>query len=212
LESGKHLRFIPIHEIANSLGPQASTAYLFFHSFSGCDTTSSLHGKGKKSFIDTWKKMASATPVFEKMATSPRDISQADRDIIEQFVVTLYCKAFDGIKVNEARRYLFASRGKAIENIPPTAAALNEHVKRSVLQAQKWYDCLEAHRIEMDPVNWGWIKEDDEFVPVWSILPDVSNVAKALISCGCTSCVAARCKCKKSGLKCTELCGCRTKC
>jgi hypothetical protein len=101
LESGKHLRFIPIHEIANSLGPQASTAYLFFHSFSGCDTTSSLHGKGKKSFIDTWKKMATATPVFEKMATSPRDISQADRDIIEQFVVTLYL-AFDGIKVNKA--------------------------------------------------------------------------------------------------------------
>ncbi|CAB4001311.1 Hypothetical predicted protein [Paramuricea clavata] len=85
----KHLRFIPIHEIANSLGPQTSTAYLFFHLFSGCDTTSSLHGKGKKSFIDTWKKMASATPVFEKMATSPRDISQADRDIIEQFVVII---------------------------------------------------------------------------------------------------------------------------
>ncbi|CAB4022060.1 Hypothetical predicted protein, partial [Paramuricea clavata] len=36
---GKHLRFISIHEIANSLGPQASTAYLFFHSFSGSDTT-----------------------------------------------------------------------------------------------------------------------------------------------------------------------------
>ena len=78
--------------------------------------------------------MASATPVFEKMGTSPRDICQADRNIIEQFVVALYCKAFDGTKVNEARRYLFASRGKAIENIPPTAAALNEHVKRSVLQ------------------------------------------------------------------------------
>ena len=71
---------------------------------------------------------------------------------------------------------------------------------------------IEAHRIEMDPVNLGWIKEDDEFIPVWSILPDVSNVAKALISCGCTSCVVARCKCKKSGLKCTGLCGCRTKC
>ena len=151
---GKHLKFLPIHEIANSLGPQASTAYLFFHSFSGCDTTSTLHGKGKKSFSDTWKKMASATPVFEKMAMSPGDICQADWDIIEQFIVALYCKAFDGTKVNEAKRYLFASRGKAIENIPPTAAALNEHVKRSVLQANKWYECLEAQRIEMDPLKW----------------------------------------------------------
>ena len=206
---GKHLKFLPIHEIANSLGPQACTAYLFFHSFSGCDTTSTLHRKGKKSFSDTWKKMASATPVFEKMATSPGDICQAGRDIIEQFVVALYCKAFDGTKVNEARRYLFASRGTAIENIPQTAAALNEHVKRSVLQANKWYECLEAHRIEMDPLNWGWMKEGNEFLPVWSVLLDVSNVAKALISCGCTNCVAARCKCKKSGLKCTEICSCR---
>ena len=78
--------------------------------------------------------MGSATPVFEKMATCPRDISQADRNVIEQFVVALYCKAFHDIKVNEARRYLFASRGKAIENIPTTAAALNKHVKRSDLQ------------------------------------------------------------------------------
>ena len=45
-EVGKHLRFILIHEITNSLGPQTSTAYLFFHPFSGWDTTSSFHRKG----------------------------------------------------------------------------------------------------------------------------------------------------------------------
>ena len=94
--------------------------------------------------------MASATPVFEKMTTSPRDISQVDRDVIEQFVVALYCKAFDGIKVNEARRYLFTSRGKAIENISPTAAALNERCGQSAhhckeVQMQK--EWAEVYRI-----------------------------------------------------------------
>ena len=47
----KHLRYIPIHEMAMSLGPQSAIAFLFYHTFSGCDTTSSLKGKGKVSDI-----------------------------------------------------------------------------------------------------------------------------------------------------------------
>ena len=67
---GKHLKYIPVHEIAVSLGRQTCNALLFFHAFSGCDTTSSLKGKGKKSFNEAWKKMPSVTPVFERVATS----------------------------------------------------------------------------------------------------------------------------------------------
>jgi hypothetical protein len=209
---GKHLKYIPIHEIATSLGPQTSTAYLFFHSFSGCDTTSSVQGKGKTSFNATWKKMPSITPVFERMSTSVGDVSETDTDLLEQFVVAMYCSTFDGTKVNDAMRYLFTTRGKAIENIPPTSAALKEHVKRSVLQARKWYNCLDCLRVEHDPVNWGWMKEDNKFLPVWSSLPELSNVTKVLIRCGHTDCGLGSCKCRKNGLRCTELCGCQGKC
>ena len=209
---GKHLKYIPVHEIAVSLGRQTSNALLFFHAFSGCDTTSSLKGKGKKSFNEAWKKMPSVTPVFERVATSQGEISGADRDLLEEFIVTLYCATFDGQKVNDARRYLFTSKGKTMENIPPTAAALSEHIKRSVLQARKWYHCLEATRVVQDPAHWGWMKEDQIFFPVWSLMPPISKVTEALIRCGCKNCVDGRCKCRKSGLRCTELCGCQSKC
>lgn len=209
---GKHLKYISIHEIATSLGPHISTAYLFFHSFSGCDTTSSVQGKGKASFNETWKKMPCMTPVFERMSLSVGDVSETDTDYLEQFVVAMYCGTFDGKKVNDARRYLFTTRGKAIENIPPTSAALKEHVKRSVLQARKWYNCLDALRVEQDPVNWGWMKDDNKFTPVWSSLPELSNVTMVLIRCGHTDCELGRCKCRKNGLRCTELCGCQGKC
>ena len=41
---GKHLKYIPVHEIAVSLRRQTCNALLFFHAFSDCDTTSSLKG------------------------------------------------------------------------------------------------------------------------------------------------------------------------
>ena len=144
--------------------------------------------------------------------TSEDEVSDADMNLLEQFVVALYCSTFEGDKVNDARRYLFTSNARTLDNIPPTAAALNEHVKRSTLQVRKWYNCLESTRIEPDPTQWGWIKDGEQFFPLWSRLDDISKVTQALIRCGCTKCVASRCKCKKSGLNCTELRACQAKC
>ena len=45
--AGKSLNFIPIHEVAWSLGPDKAYALPFFHAFSGCDTTFSMSGKRK---------------------------------------------------------------------------------------------------------------------------------------------------------------------
>ena len=47
---------------------------------------------------------------------------------------------------NAARRKLFAQVNRTIENIPPTKAALCQHILRSMIQASKWYTCLETHR------------------------------------------------------------------
>ena len=48
--AGKSLRFMPIDQIARSIGPDQSLAFLFFRD----DTTSSLLGKDEKNFFDTW--------------------------------------------------------------------------------------------------------------------------------------------------------------
>ena len=52
------------------------------------------------------------------MSAYVEDVSETDTDVLEQFVVAMYCSTFYGNKVNDARRYLFTTRGKAIENIP----------------------------------------------------------------------------------------------
>ena len=50
-----HHRYIPAHEIAASIGPRKSPALAFFHAFTGCDTVSAFHKRGKKPAWDTWK-------------------------------------------------------------------------------------------------------------------------------------------------------------
>ena len=51
--TGKHLRYIPAHEIATSFGAEKAQALPMFHAFTGCDTVSSFAGKGKKTAFDT---------------------------------------------------------------------------------------------------------------------------------------------------------------
>ena len=103
------------------------------------------------------------------MSTSLEGISKTDTNSLEQIVVTMYCNTFDGYKVNHARRYMLAKKGKAIENVPPTSASLKEHIKRSALQSRKWFNCLDCMRVDQDPVDWGWIKEEHNFLPDGSL-------------------------------------------
>ncbi len=68
--TGKHFRFLPIHEIADTLGPQKCMALPFFHSLTGCDTVS-FFGKSKKTACNTWKSYDSVTPAFCALANTP---------------------------------------------------------------------------------------------------------------------------------------------
>ena len=120
-------------------------ALLFVHAFSGCDTTSGFAGKGKKSFYDAWKNVAEITPLFCKLSqiNSADDINEDEYRLTEKFVVVLYSRTCNAETLNAARRKLFAQENGPIENIPPTKAALYQHILRSVIQASKWYTCLE---------------------------------------------------------------------
>ncbi|CAC5379469.1 unnamed protein product [Mytilus coruscus] len=46
--TGKHFRYIPIHDIAQSLGPLQSRIIPIFHAFTGCDTVFSFEDEERK--------------------------------------------------------------------------------------------------------------------------------------------------------------------
>lgn len=61
---GKHLRYLAVHEISNSLGKNKSRALQGFHAFTGCDQTSAFAAKGEKTAWETWKSLDDVTSAF----------------------------------------------------------------------------------------------------------------------------------------------------
>lgn len=46
--TGHYFRYIPVHEIAASDGPESALALPMFHAYTGCDIVSSFATRGKK--------------------------------------------------------------------------------------------------------------------------------------------------------------------
>ena len=61
-------------------------------------------------------------------------VSDEQMSQLERFAVLLYDKTSECTQVNQARKLLFA-KGKQIDGILPTKAALKEYVKRATYQA-----------------------------------------------------------------------------
>ena len=55
-------------------------------------------------------------------------------EMLERFVVLMYDRTSQITEVNTQRQALFSRRGRSIENIPPTQAALRQHILRATYQ------------------------------------------------------------------------------
>jgi hypothetical protein len=76
------------------------------------------------------------TTAFCDLAATP-DINAIDNWIepLERFVVLLYDRTSTQKTVNQACKQLFTQKGRAIDGLPPTQAALIQHTKRAAYQA-----------------------------------------------------------------------------
>lgn len=212
--TGKDSRYIAIHQIALSLGPQKSFALPMFHALTGCDFVSAFANKGKKTAWDTWLVCPAITGVLQELGSMPERVTDEQMTEIERFIVVMYSRGSQLNKVNEARLDGFTGRPpKQIENIPPTLAALKEHVKRAVLiGGHIWAQCLVKSMNIPNAEDWGWKRNGNIWKPYWTTLQEAMEGIKELISCGCKKSCTGRCKCFNAGFKCTAMCACNGTC
>ena len=81
-------------------------------------------------------------PVFGHLAEPVSEISTEDLEEIERYVVLQYQCTSSLVHINDARKQMFATGNRKIENIPPTRDALEQHVKCAIYQAGHiWAHC-----------------------------------------------------------------------
>ena len=214
--SGKKYRDIPVHVISSTIGESKSLALPLFHSLTGCDTTSQFLGCGKKTAWAAWNSTPELTDTLVALTNNPDllSIESTHMQNIEHFVVRMYSKGCGAGGVNEARHNLFTTGTKSFESLPPTQAALFQHVKRALLQASFFWNQATSLQQELpDFGKWGWHKNDtNEWQPLWTTLSDASKACSILLHCGCTKACGGRCKCKRASVRCTTLCKCEGGC
>jgi hypothetical protein len=214
--TGKNLRYIAAHGIADALGATKSKSLLGFHALTGCDQTSSFASKGKKTAWGTWAVFGEVTPAFSALSEVPTEESiQNVLPLLEHFVVLMYDRTSTSTALDDARKELFSRKGRSIDLIPPTSAAFLQHAKRSAYQAGHiWGQTLVPSPVLPSPDCWGWMKGHSQlWEPRWSTLPQASKCCLEFLKCGCSEkgC-RGRCKCVKAEVLCTALCKCGGEC
>ncbi len=127
-------------------------------------------------------------------------------------MVLLYDRTSDILKVDQSRKHLFTRKGRALENWPPTSAALQQHIKREVYQSICWNRALCVQQELPEPTDWGWKKTASGWEPLWTTISEASHACSELTWCGCKKGYTRCCKCAKAALECTALFNCAGEC
>ena len=203
------MKWIPIHELLNAIGPARASGIMYFHAFIGCDVVSAFRGKGKKSAWQNWDVFDEVTETFSNLNQFPTEVTDTDLKALERFVVLMYDRSSSATGVDEARLHMFARKQRPYDSIPPTHAATREHAKRASYQAGViWGQATCADPDIGSPADWGWMKTEEMWKAFWTKLPPIGSSCQELTKCSCKKGCARRCKCLHSELACTAPCNC----
>ncbi|CAG9816061.1 unnamed protein product [Phaedon cochleariae] len=176
--------YSPMHALTNKT---IREYIMFLHAMSGCDTTLAPYNQGK--FVKTVTKnpnLADVVSVFKNPEATPESIAAAG----ERFLVNLY--GFTGRTEPSINRLSYT--------IPPLAAAATQHSFRVYLQVQQWLG------VEKNAEDWGWKRATNGLEPINFLQAPAPLELLRLVSCRCIKTWAKKCRCKKAGLDCTNLC------
>ena len=154
------MKWIPIHELLNVIGPARTSGIMNFHAFTVCDVVSGGRGKGKKSAWQTWDVFDEVMETFSKLSHFPTEVTDADLKTVERFVVLMYIRSSAATGVDEARlQHMLARNQRPHDSILPTQAALREHAKRAAYQAGVIWGQATAHRTKLPGTDQMFVQE-----------------------------------------------------
>ena len=203
-------RFLPIHEPCSSLSEITCRVLPGAHALSGCNTISSFFGNGKKL---VYKILKDATSDFHDLD----NLGDPDKDVAiscsSRFVARLYDQksfASSHHNINNLRVKLATSRDASLVRLPPSEAALRQHILRASFQTKVWHTSCLAKPPLHSPMEYGWRTVKDSLHLVYfegnmsaEFLRDLACSCKGKSQC------QKYCICAEQNLACTDLCSCQ---
>ena len=208
--SGEKKTHLPMHRLAEKMGPQLCKAVLKAHIGTGCDYLSKI---GTKKAALLAKPQFTLTSFGESATLDEHQINEAENYLARVFRGRLKTKDndedFDEMRVNCWRTT------NSVIQLPPTSHSIREgHIRRWWFLYKHLSTLLNPGEFDfLDPTDYGWDRIDQDLVPrkCLNIVPD-----EYMTTCGCNkagssnvSCHTNRCKCKKEGTSCTDYCNCK---
>ena len=170
---------------------------------------SHILGCGRKTAWSAWQITTGLIGTLVALSSDPQQLSLQSQHMqtLERFVVVMYSKCCGLSRVDETRLRLFTSGKKTLEALPPTQAALYQHIRRAVLQAIIWNQATSVLNSSWTSLTLrtgaGTRTTVVDGLPLWITLEDSNKACSILLQCYCVKSCRGNCKCSKAGVRCT---------
>ena len=209
--TGRNRRFIPVHDAVEKVGADVCNMLPAVHVLTGCDSTSSLYGIGKKDAFSKLMKHKDDLDGLKNLGTDCTAISDETVSVCFKFIGLLYGEATSNL--NQLRYKLFTKKQLDSSKLPPTEDSAWYHVKRANYQCFIWKHARDRNLSLASPDGNGWSKDETgNLVPKLMAKDPAPDSLLELVVCKCKKGCNARCSCRKVGLSCTAACHCENEC
>ena len=126
-------------------------------------------------------------------------LSEATIRLTEKYLVKVVDLKSGSETFDELRYKIYTTKGKSINNLPPTSSSLKGHLLRCHYFANMCLSLLNFRDFNLLPTNYGWsylngmLTADKNL----SIMP-----AEFLTKCGCKKSCTKNCGCERRGMTC----------
>ena len=83
------------------------------------------------------------------------NITNNDVNILERFIIFMCDRTSAHVSINDTRQDIFVRGNQQIDYIPSTKAALEQNIKRAMLQSHVWHCCLISMPNTYNPLEYG---------------------------------------------------------
>jgi 5'-3' exonuclease len=166
-------KFIPVHDLYNSLGAEMANILPVAHSLAGCDTTSSYFGIGKKTVYKILKQNTTKYQTLTNLASSDVDTCvEAGRLLVANLYDPKGSAKSVHRDLNKLRVKLALSKDSSLVKLPPSEAAFRQHILRVAFQVYVWTHANEAKPPPRSPLEYGWRNENKYLMSKYFEGPD----------------------------------------